>query len=262
MRRLSEEIAKLENRWLKKARRWRSRHPGSWKLYALLGLMAWYFYGMFINSVRFGIQQTFDAGSRIADVWTANPFLNLIAPFTPTGIGVTAALVTMGCLLTRKGFQWLSGYHPVKDKRGFDILPDGTHGSSRFMNLREMEQILDVGRLDELSGTVYGKYKEDPLDDDMYADYIASSVKQVLPAICWSLAHPKPARAGALSGRLFCNASSGARAWFCPTPKTSCLTVWPDTLRIRDMKSVFSTCLTWSSPIIGTRSAKRTTIRA
>lgn len=191
MRRLSEEIAKLENRWLKKARRWRSRHPGSWKLYALLGLMAWYFYGMFINSVRFGIQQTFDAGSRIADVWTANPFLNLIAPFTPTGIGVTAALVTMGCLLTRKGFQWLSGYHPVKDKRGFDILPDGTHGSSRFMNLREMEQILDVGRLDELSGTVYGKYKEDPLDDDMYADYIASSVKTGLAGNLLVVGAPK-----------------------------------------------------------------------
>lgn len=177
MRRLSDEIAKLENRWLKKAGRWRKRHPGSWKLYALLGIMAWYFYGMFINSVRFGIRQTFDAGSRIADIWTANPFLNLIAPFTPTGIFVTAAIITAGCLLTRKGFQWLSGYHPVKDKRGFDILPDGTHGSSRFMKLREMEQILDVGRLDDLKGTVYGKHKDDPLDDDTFADYVASSEK-------------------------------------------------------------------------------------
>ena len=177
MRRLSDEIAKLENRWMKKAKRWRSRHPGSWKLYALLGIMAWYFYGMFINSVRFGIRQTFDAGSRIADIWTANPFLNLIAPFTPTGIFVTVAIATAYCLLTRKGFQWLSGYHPVKDKRGFDILPDGTHGSSRFMKLREMEQILDVGRLDDLKGTVYGKHKDDPLDDDTFADYVASIEK-------------------------------------------------------------------------------------
>ena len=177
MRRLSDEIAKLENRWLKKAKRWRRRHPGSWKLYALLGIMAWYFYGMFINSVRFGIRQTFDAGSRIADIWTANPFLNLIAPFTPTGIFVTVAIATAYCLLTRKGFQWLSGYHPVKDKRGFDILPDGTHGSSRFMKLREMEQILDVGRLDDLKGTVYGKHKDDPLDDDTFADYVASIEK-------------------------------------------------------------------------------------
>ena len=94
MRRLSDEIAKLENRWMKKIKRWRSRHLGSWKLYALLGVGVWYFYGMFINSVRFGIRQTFDAGSRIADVWTANPFLNLIAPFTPTCVGVTFAIAT------------------------------------------------------------------------------------------------------------------------------------------------------------------------
>ena len=38
MRRLSDEIAKLENRWMKKIKRWRSRHLGSWKLYALLGV--------------------------------------------------------------------------------------------------------------------------------------------------------------------------------------------------------------------------------
>ena len=141
------------------------------------GVGAWYFYGMFINSVRFGIRQTFDTGSGITDVWTANPFLNLIAPFTPAGIFVTVAIITASCLLTRKGFQWLSGYHPVPDKRGFDILPDGTHGSSRFMKLREMEQILDVGALDKRMGTVYGKYKDDPTDDDAFADYVASSEK-------------------------------------------------------------------------------------
>ena len=177
MRRLSEEIAKLENRWMKKAKHWRSQHPGSWRLYALLGIIAWYFYGMLINSVRRGTRQTFGMESGITDIWTVNPILNLIAPFTPTGIFVTAAIAIAYCLLTRKGFQWLSGYHPVKDQRGFDILPDGTHGSSRFMKLREMEQILDVGRLDDLSGTVYGKHKDDPLDDDAFADYVASSKK-------------------------------------------------------------------------------------
>ena len=255
--RLSEEIAKLENRWMKKAGRWRKRHPGSWKLYALLGIMAWYFYGMFINSVRFCIRQTFDAGSRIADIWTANPFLNLLAPFTPTGIGVTVALLTMGCLLTRKGFQWLSGYHPVKDKRGFDILPDGTHGSSRFMKLREMEQILDVGRLDDLKGTVYGKHKDDPLDDDTFADYVASSEKTGLAGNLLVAGAPKTGKSWVLSGHLSSSVSSGTRAWFCPTPSPSCTTAWLDTLRIRAMKSVFSICLTWSFPTIGTRSASR-----
>ena len=133
MRRLSERIARMEERVIKKTKRWRDRHPGSWKLYAALGVVVWYFYGMLVNSVRLGVRQSFDADSGITDIWTVNPFLNLIAPFTPTGIFVTASLVTMACLLTRKGYNWISGYHPVKDRRGFDILPDGTHGSSRFL---------------------------------------------------------------------------------------------------------------------------------
>ena len=177
MRRLSEQIARLEERVLKKTKRWRDRHPGSGKLYAALGVVVWYFYGMLVNSVRLGVRQSFDADSGITDIWTVNPFLNLIAPFTPTGIFVTASLVTMACLLTRKGYNWISGYHPVKDRRGFDILPDGTHGSSRFMKREEMGRVLDVGRLDSLSGTVYGKHKDDPLDSDAYADYVASSKK-------------------------------------------------------------------------------------
>ena len=145
---------------------------GSWKLYALLGVGAWYFYGMLINFVRFGIRQTFDAGSRIADIWTANPFLNFIAPFTPTGIFVTAAIVTAACLLTRRGFQWISGYHPVKDKRGFDIVAEGTHGTSGFMSKKEQQKILLTGSIDELSGTLLGKLKDTPDEDDKYAEYV------------------------------------------------------------------------------------------
>lgn len=178
--RLSEEIAKIENRVLQKTQRWRIRHPGDWRLYAVLGGIAWYFYGMVINSVRLGTRQSFQPDSGITDIWTVNPVLNLIAPFTPTGLGVSAALLTLVLLCSKKARNWLLGYHAVRDKRGFDILPDGTHGSSRFMNLREMERILEVGKLDTLTGTVYGKYKDDPLDADQYADYIAASAKSGL----------------------------------------------------------------------------------
>ena len=178
--RLSEQIAKLEDRLLSKTQRWRARHPGDWRLYAVLGGVAWYFYGMVINSVRLGTRQSFQPDSGVADIWVVNPVLNLIAPFTLTGLGVTAALLTLVLLCSKKARNWLLGYHAVHDKRGFDILPDGTHGSSRFMNLREMERILEVGKLDTLTGTVYGKYKDDPLDADQYADYIAASAKSGL----------------------------------------------------------------------------------
>lgn len=177
---LSERIAKLEQRLNKRLERWRAEHSADWRLYAVLGGMGWYFYGMIVNSVRLGIRQSFDVESDIASIWVVNPFRNLIAPFTLTGLGLTAALLVLACLLTRRGFNWLSGYHPVHDKRGFDILPDGTHGTSRFMKPEEMKAVLETGRLDDLTGTIYGKHRDDPLDDNRFSLYIASSSKSGL----------------------------------------------------------------------------------
>ena len=54
MFRLSTQIAKLEDRWGKKTERRLEKYKGKWKLYLPLGLSAWYFYGMFINSIRLG----------------------------------------------------------------------------------------------------------------------------------------------------------------------------------------------------------------
>ena len=177
---LSERIAKLEERLNKRLKRWKAKHSADWRLYAVLGGMGWYFYGMIVNSVRLGIRQSFDVESDIASIWVVNPFRNLIAPFTLTGLGLTAALLVLACLLTRRGFNWLSGYHPVHDKRGFDILPDGTHGTSRFMKPEEMKAVLETGRLDDLTGTIYGKHRDDPLDDNRFSLYIASSSKSGL----------------------------------------------------------------------------------
>ena len=177
---LSERIAKLEQRLNKRLERWKAKHSADWRLYAVLGGMGWYFYGMIVNSVRLGIRQSFNAENDIASIWVVNPFRNLIAPFTLTGLGLTAALLVLACLLTRRGFNWLSGYHPVHDKRGFDILPDGTHGTSRFMKPEEMKAVLETGRLDDLTGTIYGKHRDDPLDDNHFSLYIASSSKSGL----------------------------------------------------------------------------------
>lgn len=177
---LSERIAKLEQRLNKRLKRWKAKHSADWRLYAVLGGIGWYFYGMIVNSVRLGIRQSFDVESNIASIWVVNPFRNLIAPFTLTGLGLTAALLVLACLLTRRGFNWLSGYHPVHDKRGFDILPDGTHGTSRFMKPEEMKAVLETGRLDDLTGTIYGKHRDDPLDDNRFSLYIASSSKSGL----------------------------------------------------------------------------------
>lgn len=179
--RLSEHLAKIESRVEKRFSRWKRKHKADGKLCIALGIFAWYFYGMLINSIRLGVRQTFAPGGNApASIWVVNPFRNILAPFTPTGIGTTVVCALLICLITKKGYNRFSGYHFIRDRRGFDILPDGTHGTARFMKLREMEQILEVGKLDTLSGNVYGKYKDDPSDDDAYASYVASSNKNGL----------------------------------------------------------------------------------
>ncbi len=77
MFKLSAYIAKLEDRWGKKLGRLWEKHKGKWKLYLPLGLSAWYFYGMLINSIRLGTRATFNqTGEAVDSIWVVNPFRN------------------------------------------------------------------------------------------------------------------------------------------------------------------------------------------
>lgn len=126
-------------------------------------LAGWYFYGMLINSVRLGIDSTFRApGSpEIKSIWVLNPIKNLLAVFTPTGLGVTFFCVVMVCLITKKGYHWLSGYKFERDPRGFDIVTEGTHGTGGWWTKRqEIEKLIDIGPPEQLEGILIGKQGE------------------------------------------------------------------------------------------------------
>lgn len=131
------------------------------KLKGLLPLIAvgWYFYGMLINSIIMGTQKTFPkpGAAPITSIWTANPIQNFLSVFTPAGIGVTFFCALMFCLITKKGYNWLTGNRVKRDPRGFDILPDATHGTSGWMEKKAMAQLLDIGDPAELRGTILGK---------------------------------------------------------------------------------------------------------
>ncbi len=170
---LSHTVEKGESRVEKKAGRWYSRHKGRLAFYIPLALVGWYVYGMFLNSLDRGIRTTFPANGKIVEsIWVFNPFLNWLKPFTPFGLGVTAVCALLICLITKKGYNRFSGYKFTRDKRGFDILPDGTHGTSGFMSKKERALILDTGSVAELDRTVLGKLKTDPDDEDKYAEYV------------------------------------------------------------------------------------------
>ena len=103
----------------------------------------------------------------------------------------------MICLITKKGYNWFSGYKFKRDPRGFDILPDATHGTSGWMDRKEMEQVVDLGSTSEMQGILLGKLKDDPDDDDKYSEYVAQVLRTTSIPISSSTAPPVPVRPGA-----------------------------------------------------------------
>mgnify|MGYP000689290557 CR=1 FL=1 len=119
MPRLSKLLEKIEdlaaNRWGS----WYERNKARVPLYAVLGGLGWYFYGMLLNSLRLGKESVFHmTGEKVESIWVLNPFKNFFVVLTPFGLGTTAVIVLLICLLTRKGYKWFSGYHsPGGDSR-------------------------------------------------------------------------------------------------------------------------------------------------
>ena len=95
----------------KKCGPWYERHKAKFPFYIPLGLVAWYFYGMLLNSLKLGRQATFHIpGQEVPSIWVVNPFKNWFVVFTPFGLGVTAVAALLVCLITKKGYIWFSGY--------------------------------------------------------------------------------------------------------------------------------------------------------
>ena len=175
MRRPSKLLEELEDKLAQKCGPWYDRHKKKFPMYIPLGLTAWYFYGMFLNSLKLGTASTFCPPGETPpeSIWVLNPIKNWLALFTPSGLFTTAVIVLLICLITKKGYIWFSGYKYIHDSRGFDILPDATHGSSGFLTKKEMAEFLEIGSAREVQGMMLGKIKARPNDLDKYASYAA-----------------------------------------------------------------------------------------
>lgn len=149
---LWEKVKKLED----KLNSFVSKHSKKFPAYIGLSLLILYFYGMILRFIGIG---AFNFRNGEEEAWfTWNPFKNIFAIFTPYGIMITLFVVIMYCLFAKKGYQLLSGYKTVQDKeRGIELLPEGTHGTSGWMNKKEMEEVLVRGPLEELEETLFGK---------------------------------------------------------------------------------------------------------
>ena len=152
MRRLSSLVEKLENKIIELWQKYKSAIP---KIIGIF-LLVLYIYGMIVRSFMSAYENVWKGADK--PLLSLDPIANISAVFTPTGIGILFFIVVMYCLLTRKGMSFITGYKTVKDKaRGIEILPEGTHGTSGWMNNKEIEEVLEKGNLESLDKTLFGK---------------------------------------------------------------------------------------------------------
>lgn len=118
-------------------------------------LIALYCYGVLLRSVQLRAQGT--AG---ADAWDWNPLCALLTVFSPFGFGVTATLCALAFLFSPQCREWLGGGKTVQDERGFEILPDGVHGTSGWMEPAAQKEMLTVSDAAHLQGMPLGKLDE------------------------------------------------------------------------------------------------------
>lgn len=124
MPRLSKLLEKLEDRLADRWDRWYDRHKSKLCLYIPLALAGWYFYGMLLNSLKLGTASTFHtSGEVVESIWVFNPLKNFFVVFTPFGLGTTAVILLLICLITKKGYIWFSGYKYTHDRADLIFCP-------------------------------------------------------------------------------------------------------------------------------------------
>ena len=103
MFRLSKLLEKLEDKLDARFKSWLARNKAKLPMRIPAVIVGWYFYGMFLNSLRLGIASTFHSGEeKIKSIWVLNPFKNWGAVFTGFGIVTTLVIVLIICLITKR----------------------------------------------------------------------------------------------------------------------------------------------------------------
>ena len=73
MPRLSKLLEKLEDRIENRCGSWYERNKEKLPVHIPLALLGWYVYGMFVNSLRLGIEWTFrSSGEEVKSIWVLN----------------------------------------------------------------------------------------------------------------------------------------------------------------------------------------------
>ena len=90
-------------------------------------------------------------------MFTLNPIKCIGAVFTPQGLGIAFFILIMYLLIKQNWLQYITGVKIKKDERNFYTVNEGTHGTSGWMDRKDMKKTFLIGTADSVEGAILGK---------------------------------------------------------------------------------------------------------
>ena len=126
-----------------------------WIIYSVMALTGLYLYGMVVASFR-GALYNFMTNTD-GKMFTLNPIKCIGAVFTPQGLGIAFFILIMYLLIKQNWLQYITGVKIKKDERNFYTVNEGTHGTSGWMDRKDMKKTFLIGTADSVEGAILGK---------------------------------------------------------------------------------------------------------
>ncbi len=128
-----------------------------------------YIYGIIVNSFISATENFYNGTSN--ETLSLNPIKCIGAVFTPQGLGIAFFAAVLYVLIAGKWLYLITGVKITKDERNFNIINEGTHGTSGWMTKQERNKVLVSDTADNLPCPILCKVKTNSYDDK-YAEYV------------------------------------------------------------------------------------------
>ena len=169
-KRIIEMPARLYKKYLQ---RHINKFKEHWLFYTSVALTAVYLYGIIVNSFIMAVGNF--AQNSDAPVFTLNPLKCFAAVFSVYGFGIAFFVFVMYMLIKKDWLGYITGVKVKKDERNFYTVNEGTHGTSGWMDKKDIQKTFLVGEADTVEGPILGK-----IDSGDYCSYLGMNTNNGL----------------------------------------------------------------------------------
>lgn len=162
---MNKLIARLTRLYKIYLQRHIQKFTAHWLFYTSVMLTAVYLYGIVVNSFTMAAGNF--AHNTDTPMFTLNPLKCFAAVFSVYGLGIAFFVFVMYMLIKKDWLGYITGVKVKKDERNFYTVNEGTHGTSGWMDKKNIKSTFLVGDADKVKGSILGK-----IDSGGYYSYL------------------------------------------------------------------------------------------